>query len=331
LSFFLWSSIPDDELLSVAAAGRLSEPAVLAAEVRRMLADPRSQTLASNFAFQWLGLGELEAIDPDPRLFADVPRNIRDLFIEEAVLFVDSVIRADRSALDLLSASDTYLNEDLALHYGLNDVRGKRFRRYELDDENRHGLLGKGGVLMVASYPNRTSPVLRGQWLLENLIGVPPAAPPPDVEALVENIEGQAAAGVRERLEAHRANSSCNACHGVIDPLGFALENFDALGRWRTLERESLTAIDASGVLADGTPVNGPIALRRALLDRPDQFVQTLTEKLMTYGLGRTIEFADMPSVRQIVRDAESDNYRFSALVTGIVNSRQFRMKMRAR
>lgn len=328
LAFFLWSTIPDEELLSLASTGRLRDPAVLSDQVRRMLADSRSKTLATNFAYQWLGLGELEAIDPDPRLFADVPRNIRELFVEEAGLFVDSIFRDDRSVLDLLSAQHTFLNEDLALHYGINDVRGQRFRRYELDDEHRWGLLGKGGVLMVASYPNRTSPVLRGQWLLENLIGTPPAAPPPDVEALVENIEGQAAAGVRERLEAHRSNSSCNNCHGVIDPLGFALENFDAVGRWRIFERESGTPVDASGVLADGTPVDGPVALREALLDRPDQFVQTLTEKLMTYGLGRSVEYADMPTVRGIVRAAESEDYRFSALVSGIVNSRQFRMKM---
>ncbi len=329
LAFFLWSTLPDDELLQLAAAGQLGEVGVLEQQVQRMLADPRSRTLASNFAYQWLGLGELDAIDPDPRLFADVPRNIRELFIEEARLFVDSIVRLNGSALDLLSASHTFLNEDLALHYGINDVRGKRFRRYELGDEVRWGLLGKGGVLMASSYPNRTSPVLRGQWLLENLIGTPPAAPPPDVEALVENVEGEKAAGVRERLEAHRSNSSCANCHGVIDPLGFALENFDAVGRWRTVERESRTPVDASGVLADGTAVNGPVALRQALLDRPDQFVQTLTEKLMTYGLGRTIEYSDMPTIRRIVRDAEADNYRISTLVTGIVNSRQFRMKAR--
>jgi hypothetical protein len=327
LSFFLWSTIPDSELLEAAASGELADPAGLEAQVRRMLADPRSQTLASNFAYQWLGLGELEAIDPDPVLFADVTRNIRDLFVEEAELFVDSIFREDRSVLDLLTARHTYLNEALALHYGINDVRGTRFRRYELGDEERWGLLGKGGVLMVSSYPNRTSPVLRGQWLLENLIGTPPAAPPPDVEALIENIEGREALGVRERLEAHRVNTSCNGCHGVIDPLGFALENFDAVGRWRRADRQAGTPIDSSGVLADGTPVDGPAALRDALLDRPDQFVQTLTEKLMTYGLGRSLEYSDMPTVRRIVRAAEQDNYRFSALILGIVDSNQFRMK----
>jgi len=330
LSFFLWSTIPDAELLEAAASGELEAAGGLETQVHRMLADPRSQTLASNFAFQWLGLGELEAIDPDPALFADVTRNVRELFVEETTLFVDSVFREDRSVLDLLTASHTFLNEDLALHYGINDVRGKRFRRYELPDENRWGLLGKGGVLMVSSYPNRTSPVLRGQWLLENLIGTPPAAPPPDVEALKENVAGEPPAGVRERLEAHRSNSSCNGCHGVIDPLGFALENFDAVGRWRLFDREAGTRIDSSGVLADGTPVSGPEQLRDAMLDRPDQFVQTLTEKLMTYALGRSLEYTDMPTVRRIVRDAERENYRFSALISGIVNSNQFRRKAQA-
>lgn len=329
LSFFLWSTIPDTELLEIAAADELTDAATLDHQVRRMLADPRSETLASNFAYQWLGLGELEAIDPDPVLFIDVERNIRELFIEETQLFVDSIFREDRSVLDLLTASHTYLNENLALHYGINDIRGKRFRRAELADANRWGLFGKGGVLMVSSYPNRTSPVLRGGWLLENILGTPPAEPPPDVEALVENVEGQAAAGVRERLEAHRASPSCNACHGAIDPLGFALENFDAVGRWRERDRESGTAIDSSGVLADGTPVLGPVELRQAILKRPEQFVQTLTEKLMTYGLGRKLEYQDMPTVRGIVRDAAADGYRFSRLVLGIVNSPQFQLKAR--
>jgi len=330
LSFFLWSTIPDAELLEAATSGALEAAGGLETQVHRMLADPRAQTLASNFAFQWLGLGDLEAIDPDSALFADVTRNVRELFVQETTLFVDSVFREDRSVLDLLTASHTFLNEDLALHYGINDVRGKRFRRYELADQNRWGLLGKGGVLMVSSYPNRTSPVLRGQWLLENLIGTPPAAPPPDVEALKENVAGEPPAGVRERLEAHRANTSCNGCHGVIDPLGFALENFDAVGRWRLFDREAGTRIDSSGVLADGTPVSGPAQLRDAMLDRPDQFVQTLTEKLMTYGLGRSLEYTDMPTVRRIVRDAEHENYRFSALISGIVNSNQFRRKAQA-
>ena len=220
-----------------------------------MLADPRAETLASNFAFQWLGLGELASLAPDPFVFGDVDRDIRAHFVTESTLFVDSIFRAERSVLDLLTAEHTFVNEALARHYGINDVRGTRFRRVELGDANRFGLLGKGGVLLVSSYPNRTSPVLRGQWLLENVLGVPPAAPPPNVEALVETVEGQKASTVRARLEAHRTNPSCNACHGVIDPLGFALENFDAVGRWRVKDREAGEPIDASGVLIDGTAV----------------------------------------------------------------------------
>lgn len=327
LSFFLWSTIPDSELLASAELGRLHEPAVLESEVRRMLQDPRSKSLASSFAYQWLHLGELAEIDPDPVLFIDVNPDIRDLFIEETQRFVDSIFREDRSVLDLLTASHTYLNEDLSLHYGINDVRGERFRRVELTDERRWGLFGKGAVLMVSSYPNRTSPVLRGKWVLESILGTPPAAPPPNVEALVENVAGQEAAGVRERLEAHRSSPSCNGCHGIIDPLGFALENFDAVGRWRTTDREAGTPIDSSGILANGTPVNGPIELRDAILARPNQFVQTLTEKLMTYGLGRTLEYTDMPTVRNIVREAARNDYRFSEIVLGIVNSIQFQMK----
>ena len=327
LSFFIWSSIPDAELLELAAADKLAEPDVLRQQVERMLADPRAETLASNFAYQWLNLGELDGLAPDPFLFADVDRDIRKHFVTESRLFVDSVFRSDASVLDLLTANYTFLNEALARHYGIDDVYGTRFRRVELTDENRFGLLGKGGVLLVSSYPNRTSPVLRGQWLLENVLGTPPHAPPPNVEALVETVEGQKATTVRARLEAHRTNSSCNACHGIIDPLGFALENFDAVGRWRTLDREAGEPIDSSGVLADGTAVSGPVELREALLERPDQFVQTLTEKLMTYGLGRALEHTDMPTVRRIVRDAAENDYRFSDLVWGIVNSTQFRMK----
>jgi mono/diheme cytochrome c family protein len=327
LSFFLWSSIPDAELLELAAADELAEPAVLKQQVERMLADPRAETLASNFAFQWLNLGELDGLAPDPFVFADVNRDIRAHFVTESRLFVDSIFRSDVSVLELLTADHTFVNEGLARHYGIDDVYGTRFRRVELEDENRFGLLGKGGVLLVSSYPNRTSPVLRGQWLLENVLGTPPHEPPPNVEALVETVEGQKATTVRARLEAHRSNSSCNACHGIIDPLGFALENFDAVGRWRTLDREAREPIDSSGVLADGTSVSGPVELRDALLERPDQFVQTLTEKLMTYGLGRALEHTDMPTVRHIVRDAAENDYRFSDLVWGIVNSTQFRMK----
>ncbi len=327
LSFFLWGTIPDAELREIAVADRLKDPQVLEQQVRRMLADPRSSTLATSFAYQWLGLGKLDSLAPDPETFGDVDGQIREHFKTEARLFVDSIFRADSSVLDLLTAKHTYLNENLALHYGLNDVRGKRFRRIELTDETRFGLLGKGGVLLASSYPNRTSAVLRGQWVMKTILGTPPVEPPPDVEALTENVAGEPAAGVRERLEAHRTNSSCNGCHGIIDPLGFALENFDAVGRWRDKDREAGTPIDSSGVLVDGTPIHGPLELRAALLARPDQFVQTFTERLMVYGLGRSLDYHDMPTVRRIVRAAADEDYRFSAIVLGIVDSRQFRMK----
>jgi hypothetical protein len=325
LSFFLWSTLPDDELLDAAERGDLARADGIERQVRRMLADPKSEALASSFAYQWLALGKLKSIDPDPKLFADVPADLRDDLVRESALFVDSVFRADRSVVDLLGASHTYLNEALARHYGINDVRGNRFRKVELEDEARWGLLGKGAVLMASSYPNRTSPVLRGAWLLDHVLGSPPADPPPDVEALIESVPGKPTATVRERLESHRANPSCNGCHGVMDPIGFALENFDAVGRWRVRDREVGAAIDATGVLVDGTPLDGPVSLRKALLERPEQFVQTFTEKLMIYALGRTLTYKDMPTIRKIVRDAAPDDYRFSAIVLGVIDSDQFR------
>lgn len=330
LSFFLWSSIPDETLLEIAVDDGLKDPAILESQVRRMLADPRAANLANNFGYQWLGLGELANITPDAQLFRDVDRNIRANLTQEALLFLDSIFEADRSVLDLLTADHTYLNESLALHYGINDIRGEEFRRVTLDDQRRWGLLGKGAILMVSSYPNRTSPVLRGKWLLENIFGTPPAAPPPDVEGFKEIEEGQEYTTVRERLEKHRANPSCNNCHGVIDPLGFALENFDAVGRWRDVDRMAGTPIDSSGVMAGGTPVDGPVALRKAILERPDQFVLAFTQKLMTFALGRRIEYQDMPTIRRIVREASHDQYKFSSLVLGIINSEQFRMKHEA-
>ncbi len=327
LSFFLWSSVPDETLLEIAVDDGLKDPAVVEAQVLRMLRDPRARNLATNFGFQWLGLAELDNINPDGQLFRDIDRNIRADFTEEALRFTQSIFEEDRSIVDLLTADHTYLNESLALHYGINDVRGGEFRRVQLSDERRFGLLGKGAVLMVSSYPNRTSPVLRGKWLMEKIIGTPPTPPPPDVEGFVEIEPGQEFTTVRERLEMHRTNPSCNGCHGVIDPLGFALEHFDAVGRWTDMDRMARTPIDSSGVMADGTPVDGPVDLRNAILRRPDQFVQTFTEKLMTFGLGRSVEYYDMPTVRRIVREASIDNSRFSSLVMGIVNSEQFRMK----
>jgi mono/diheme cytochrome c family protein len=330
LSFFLVGGVPDDELLGVAEQGMLSDPAVLEAQVRRLLADPRARSLVTNFAFQWLKLRALDDADPDAVVFPNFDDSLREAFRGEMELFVESVIREDRSVVDLIGADYTFVNERLALHYGIPNVRGNRFRRVTLSDPNRWGLLGKGGVLTVTSYANRTAPVLRGAWILENILGTPPAAPPPDVEGFPENKDGEKARSVREIMVQHRANPSCNSCHGVMDPLGFALENFDAIGEWRSMDRYAGTAIDASGQLVDGTPVSGPADLRKALMRRPEQFVQTLTEKLMTYGLGRSVEYYDMPAVRQIVRDTARDNYRFSSIIMGIVRSAPFQMRKAA-
>jgi hypothetical protein len=325
LSFFLWSSLPDDELLEAAERGELTDPRVITSQVERMLADPRAASLVTNFAQQWLDIRGVRDIVPDPVLFPEYNPDLGDAFARELDLFVGSVFLEDRSVLDLLSSKQTFLNERLALHYGVPAVRGDNFRRVELADENRWGLFGKGGILMATSYPNRTAPVLRGAWILESITGTPPASPPPDVEAFPETQEGEQPKTVRERLEMHRANPTCNGCHGVMDPLGFALENFDAIGAWRVKDREALAAIDSSGQLADGTVVNGPVDLREALLAEPSQFVQTLTEKLMIYALGRSVEYYDMPAVRRIVHDAKSENYRFSAILAGIAQSEPFR------
>lgn len=330
LSFFLWSSVPDAELLEVAEQGKLHEPEVLAAQVRRMLADRRSQTLASNFAFQWLNMAKLEEIVPDGVVFPNLNGDIREDFKEELKLFVDSVFRENRSVLDLLRADYTFLNERLALHYGIRDVRGAHFRRVQLKDSVRFGLLGKGAVLMVSSYPNRTAPVLRGQFILDRIWGTPPAAPPPNVQALKENQAHEKPRTVRELMALHASNPSCNSCHGILDPLGLALENFDAVGQYRERDRFAGSDIDASGVLPDGTKLNGPDDLRNALLARPEQFVQNLTEKLMTYALGRSLEYTDMPTVRAIVRRAAADDYRFQTLVMNIVSSDAFQMQRSA-
>jgi hypothetical protein len=292
-----------------------------------MLADTRSESLVRNFAFQWLNLEGIEAIDPDPVLFLSYDDNLEVALLREMELFLESIIDEDRSVLDLLGADYTFVNERLALHYGIPNVQGSWFRRVMLEDERRWGLLGKGGVLMVTSYPNRTAPVLRGAWILERILGTPPAAPPPDVEAFPETEPGARALTVRARMEAHRASPACNGCHGVMDPLGFALEHFDAVGEARSRDRYAGTPIDASGRLVDGTPVGGAPDLRRALLERPEQFVQTMTEKLLTFALGRRVEYSDMPAVRAIVRNAALDDYRFSSIVRGIVNSTPFQMK----
>ncbi len=324
LSFFLWSSIPDDELLTVAQQGKLSDPKVMEHQVRRMLADPRAKTLTTNFAFEWLKVRDMAALEPDPFVYPAFDGALRTAFRKEMEMFVDSIFHEDRSVVDLMSANYTFVNERLAAHYGIPDIRGDHFRRVTLTDSNRFGLLGKGAILMVTAYPNRTSPVLRGAYILENITGTPPSPPPPNVPAFKENKEGEAAKTIRQIMEAHRANPTCNACHGVMDPLGFSLENFDTIGEYRSMDRFTRTKIDTSGKLVDGTVVNGPSDLRKALLAHPEQFVQTFTEKMMTYALGRGVQYYDMPSIRKIVKDSARDNYRFSSIVMGIINAPAF-------
>ena len=332
LSFFLWSSIPDDELLAAAEQGRLRDPEVLTAQVRRMLADPRTGALVDNFGGQWLYLRNMPLVTPDPQAFPDFDGNLREAMAREMTLFLDSQIREDRSVLDLLTADYTFVNERLAEHYGMPNVYGNHFRRVRLDgrDAVRRGLLGKGSLLTVTSYAHRTSPVLRGKWLLENILGTPPPPPPPDVPALEENDEpGVAPRSVRERLEQHRANPVCASCHRIMDPLGFALENFDGIGRWRDAAVDG-TPVDASGTLTDGTAVDGPATLRQALVHREENFVTTVAEKLLTYAVGRGVESFDGPAVRGIVAAAAAGDHRWSALVEGIVRSTPFQMRRSA-
>ncbi len=328
LSFFLWSSIPDDELLTVAEQGKLTDPKVLEQQVRRMLADPRSNTLVTNFAFEWLKVRDMASLEPDPYTYPAFNAPLREALRREMELFVQSIFREDRSVVDLLNANYTFVNERLAAHYGVENVRGDQFRRVTLTDPNRFGLFGKGAILMVTAYPNRTSPVLRGAYILENILGTPPSPPPPNVEAFKENKEGEQPKTIREIMEAHRANPTCNACHGVMDPLGFSLENFDTIGTFRSMDRFTRTKIDTSGKLVDGTAVNGPSDLRNALMSRSDQFAQTFSEKLMTYALGRGVEYFDMPSVRKIMKDAKRDNFKFSSIVMGIVSAPAFQSSM---
>ncbi len=325
LSFFLWSSIPDDELLDVAAAGKLHEPAVLERQVRRMLADGRSRALVTNFAAQWLHLRNLDSTTPDMRLFPDFDDNLRQAFRQETELFVDSVLREDRSALDLLRADYTFVNERLAKHYGIPNVYGSRFRRVTLDPARwRGGLLRQGSVLTVTSYATRTSPVVRGKWILDNLLGVPPPPPLPDVPALRDNTVDGRLSG-RERLAEHRSNAVCAPCHNLIDPLGLALEKFDAVGRRRQIEDGA--PIDASGGLPDGTTFDDVSGLEAALMRRPELFVGTVAEKLLTYALGRGVEYYDAPAVRTIVREARTQQFRLSAVVLGVVKSQPFQMR----
>jgi hypothetical protein len=325
LSFFLWSSIPDDELLTAATQGKLKDPVILQQQVKRMLADPKAEALVTNFASEWLFLRNLQSVNPAGEDFPNFDENLRQAFRTETEMFVGSVFREDRSVMDLLTANYTFVNERLAKHYGIGDIYGSQFRRITVTDDARRGLLGQGSILTVTSYPTRTSPVLRGKWILENILGTPPPAPPPNVPALKENDEGGKITTVRERLEEHRKNPACATCHRVMDPLGFSLDNFDAIGQWRS--KELGLPIDASGQLADGTKVDGVVDLRKALLLHPERFVGTMTEKLMTYALGRGLEYYDMPVMRSIARDAARDDYRFSSIVMGIVKSTPFQMR----
>jgi hypothetical protein len=328
LSFLLWSSVPDDELLDLAIAGRLNRPATLEQQVKRMLASPKADALVTNFAGQWLYLRNLATVSPDARTFPDFDDNLRQAFRRETELFVESVMREDRSALDLLRANYTFVNERLAKHYGIPNVYGSRFRRVSLDsDSTRGGILGHGSVLTVTSYANRTSPVLRGKWILENIVGTPPPPPPQNVPPLKDTDVDGRVLSMRERMAQHRASPACAGCHQLMDPAGLSMEHFDAIGRWR-LRTESGGAVDASGGLPDGSTFNGMSGLRAALLRKPEMFVGTLTEKLLTYGLGRGLEYYDAPAVRTIVSRAQAHDYRFSALVLGIVSSDPFQMRM---
>jgi hypothetical protein len=329
LSFFLWSSIPDDGLLDLAEAGRLSEPAVLQGEVERMMADPKFDAFVENFAGQWLFLRNLDATIPVQSIFPDFDDSLRQAFRTETEMFFKSVVVEGRSARELLDADYTFLNERLARHYEIPNVKGSHFRRVTLaSGGKRAGLLGHGSILAVTSYPDRTSPVVRGKWILENLLGTPPPNPPPDVPELEATDDAGEVLSMRERTVAHRANPACASCHAMMDPLGFALENFDAVGRWRTLG-ESGTRIDASGRMPDGREFDGLDGLRTALVES-DLFVTTLTEKMLTYALGRGLEHYDQPAVRRIVRNASNDDYRLGSLVQGVVESVPFRMRRAA-
>jgi len=302
---------------------------LLNAQISRMLADERAKTLVDDFAFQWLNLAKLDEISPSRFLFRYSSRFLdpRPMFKQELSLFIDSVLRSDQSVVRLLDADYTYLNERLAAHYGIEDVKGSAFRKVTLEDDYRKGLLGKGAILMLTANPNRTSPVLRGAWILERLLASPPTPPPPNVETDLSQKPGQLPQTLRARLEQHRANPSCYSCHGVLDPLGFALENFNTVGQFQEYDLDTLSLIDASGVLPDGTKITNPADLRTALVARSEEFVQSLTEHLMTYALGRLVDYRDMPTVRKIVRASEKDDYSFQSIVFNIVSSDAFLMR----
>ena len=329
LSFFLWSSIPDDKLLEIASSGALRNPGIVEAQITRMLADPKADALISNFVGQWLFLRNLPTILPDPKRDQNFDEDLRAGFRRETELFAGSILREDRSVLDLLTANYTFVNERLAAHYGIPNVSGAHFRRVEHRDDNRRGLLGQGSVLVVTSYPNRTSPVVRGKWILENLLGTPLPPPPADVPPLAEKPDAaDEEVSMRDRIAQHRASPVCASCHSMMDPLGLSLETFDFVGRARTID-EARLPIDASGTLPDGTKFDGPAGLRQLLVSRPEGFVRTLTEKLLVYALGRGLEYYDMPAVREIVRDAAQRNYSASSLILGVVESLPFQMRRR--
>ena len=327
ISFFLWSSVPDDELLEVAERGQLQDPAVVEGQVRRMLADPRSEALAKNFAGQWLRLRNISGALPSDVIFPDFGESLREDFVRETELFFDSIMREDRSVTELLTADYTFLNERLAKHYDIPDVYGSDFRRVTLAAGNRQGLLGQGSILTVTSYPDRTSPVGRGKWVLENVLGTPPPPPPANVPELEPDADSGKVLAMRERMEQHRANPVCASCHRIMDPLGLALENFDAVGRWRAYMPGG-GVIDASGAMPDGTRFDGPADLRGLLVRNPEQFATVVTEKLLTYALGRGVEYHDAPAVRQITRGAAPDDYGLASLVVGVVNSTPFQMRL---
>jgi hypothetical protein len=326
LSFFLWSTVPDAELLTLASQNQLTQGGNLEKQINRMLTDPRATALVENFASEWLRLRDLETIDPDTSIFPNFKPALMEAFQQEIKLFVADLLKQDADVHDLLTSNTTFLNEDLARHYGITDVKGDNFRKVTLTQPERSGLLGKGGIQMVTSYANRTTPVIRGAYIMENFLGVPPANPPRNVPAFPETEEGQARAlTVRERLEKHRDNPACAGCHDVMDPLGLALENFNAIGEFRLRDSDAGNVlIDSSGKLADGTPLHGINDLRKALVQRPDQFALVFTEKLMTYAIGRGVAAADMPAVRQIVRDSAAKNYRLSSIIKGVIQSDQF-------
>jgi hypothetical protein len=325
LSFFLWSSIPDDELLTLGEQSRLSQPAVLRQQVKRMIASPKAWAFVQNFAGQWLYLRNLEQSHPDTQEFPDFDDTLRQAFRRETELLFESIMKDDKSVLDLLSADYTFVNERLARHYGLSNVYGSAFRRVPVTAEERRGILGHGSILTVTSYPNRTSPVKRGKWILENLLGTPPPPPPPNVPELAASEEGAAPKTMRAQMEEHRKNPACANCHKLMDPLGFAMENFDGVGAWR--ERQGASRIDPSSVLSDGREIEGVNGLRKALLDRPDLFATTMVDKMLIYALGRGLTAADRPAVRRIVTDAAPGEYRFSSLIQGIVESVPFSMR----